>query len=94
MKAILLTHKEVLNAAHYFDFGDMYEAQLKNDDISKTRTLIESALEKLTLVKNDDLTSKEGKELYQAVNDLYNQYFFSLIQDLKITSKILDADGD
>lgn len=94
MKAILLTHKEVLNAAHYFDFGDRYEAQLKNDDISKTRTLIDSALEKLALIKNDDLTSKEAKEFYQTVNDLYNQYFFSLIQDLKITSKILDADGD
>lgn len=94
IKAILLTHKEVLAASEYVDFGDMYEAQLKNDDIQKTRTLIEKALEKLALVKNDDLTSKEAKELYDIVNALYNQYFFSLIQDLKITSKILDADGD
>lgn len=94
IKAILLTHKEVLNASEYLDFGDVYEAQLKNDDIQKTRALLDTALEKLALVQNDDLSSKEAKELYEVVNTLYNHYFFSLIQDLKITSKILDADGD
>ena len=94
IKAILLTHKEVLNSNEYFDFGDMYEKQLNNDDVKKTRELIEIALAKLALIKNDDLSSKEAQELYVAVNNLYNHYFFSLIQDLKITSKILDADGD
>lgn len=94
IKAILLTHKEVLNASEYLDFGDVYETQLKNDDIQKTRALLDTALEKLALIQNDDLSSKEAKELYEVVNALYNHYFFSLIQDLKITSKILDADGD
>lgn len=94
IKAILLTHKEVLNSNDYFDFGDMYEKQLNNDDVKKSRELIEIALAKLALIPNDDLSSKEAQELYVAVNNIYNHYFFSLIQDLKITSKILDADGD
>ncbi|MFA6789094.1 MAG: imelysin family protein [Arcobacteraceae bacterium] len=94
IKAILLTHKEVLNSSEFFDFGDMYEKQLNNDDVKKTRELIEIALTKLAQIKNDDLSSKEAQDLYSAVNNIYNHYFFSLIQDLKITSKILDADGD
>lgn len=94
IKAILLTHKEVLNSSEFFDFGDMYEKQLNNEDVKKTRELIEVALAKLALVKSDDLSSKEAQDLYRAVNNLYNHYFFTLIQDLKITSKILDADGD
>lgn len=94
MEAILKTHQEILDSKEFYDFGDQYEAELKNDDIVKTRKLLNETLAKLALIQNDDLTSKEAQALYAEVGTLYNHYFFSLIQDLKITAKILDADGD
>ncbi len=94
IEAILKTHQEVLDSKEFFDFGDQYEVELKNDDIVKTRKLLQKALDTLSLIQNDDLTSKEAQALYAEVNNIYNHYFFSLIQDLKITAKILDADGD
>lgn len=94
MEAILKTHQEVLDAKEYFDFGDLYEQELKNDDVKKLRKLLKEALNKLALIQNDDLTSKEAQALYEQVSSIYNHYFFSLIQDLQITAKILDADGD
>lgn len=94
IRAILLAHQEVLDAKGYYDFGDMYEKILTDNEVQTTRNILNDALKKLSLIQNDDLTSKEAKDFYEAANALYNNYFMSLIQNLKITSKILDADGD
>jgi predicted lipoprotein len=94
IEAILLAHQEVLDSKTFFDFGDKYKRDLKNSDIKKTRELLKEALSKLEKIPQDDLSSKEARNLYEAVNEIYNHYFFTLIQDLKITAKILDADGD
>ena len=94
IEAILLAHQEVLDSKTFFDFGDKYERDLKNNDIKKTRELLKEALSKLEKIPQDDLSSKEARNFYEAVNEIYNHYFFTLIQDLKITAKILDADGD
>jgi|ASRP01.1.fsa_nt_gi predicted lipoprotein len=94
IEAILLAHQEVLDSKTFFDFGDKYERDLKNNDIKKTRELLKNALSKLEKIPQDDLSSKEAQTFYESVNEIYNHYFFTLIQDLKITAKILDADGD
>ncbi|MGE4517340.1 MAG: imelysin family protein [Arcobacteraceae bacterium] len=94
IEAILLAHQEVLDSKTFFDFGDKYERDLKNNDIKKTRELLKNALSKLEKIPQDDLSSKEAQAFYESVNEIYNHYFFTLIQDLKITAKILDADGD
>jgi predicted lipoprotein len=94
IEAILLAHQEVLDSKTFFDFGDKYERDLKNNDIKKTRELLKNALSKLEKITQDDLSSKEAQIFYESVNEIYNHYFFTLIQDLKITAKILDADGD
>lgn len=94
IKAILLTHQAVLDSEKYFDFGDMYIKDLTHEEVQTTRKIIKDALIALEKIKNDDLTSKEAHEFYVVTNSLYNNYFMSLIQGLKITSKILDADGD
>ncbi|MFA7570740.1 MAG: imelysin family protein [Sulfurimonadaceae bacterium] len=94
IEAILLAHQEVLDSKTFFDFGDKYERDLKNNDIKKTRELLKNALSKLEKIPQDDLSSNEAQAFYESVNEIYNHYFFTLIQDLKITAKILDADGD
>lgn len=94
IKAILLAHQEVLDSKTFFDFGDKYERDLKNNDMKKTKELLKKALSQLEKIPQDDLSSKEAQALYERVNEIYNHYFFTLIQDLKITAKILDADGD
>jgi predicted lipoprotein len=94
IEAILLAHQEVLDSKTFFDFGDKYERDLKNNDIKKTRELLKKALSKLEKIPQDDLSSNEAQTFYESVNEIYNHYFFTLIQDLKITAKILDADGD
>ncbi|RXJ60581.1 imelysin family protein [Candidatus Marinarcus aquaticus] len=94
LKAILKTHQAILDAPEYFDFGDLYIKDLTHDEVQITRQIIKDALDALEKIPNDDLTSKEAKEFYVIANNLYNNYFMSLIQELKITSKILDADGD
>lgn len=94
LKAILKTHQEILDAPDYFDFGDLYIKDLTHDEVQITRQIIKDALVALDNIPNDDLTSKEAKEFYVVANNLYNNYFMSLIQGLTITSKILDADGD
>jgi len=94
IEAILLAHQEVLDSKTFFDFGDKYERDLKNDDIKKTRELLRKALKILSEIPQDNLSSNEARTFYESVNEIYNHYFFTLIQDLKITAKILDADGD
>jgi hypothetical protein len=94
IKSILQVHQSVLDAKAYFDFGDEYHALLKNDDIKQIRKLINEALVKVDEIQNDDLTSKKAVELYKIVDKIYANYSFSLIKDLQITAKILDADGD
>lgn len=94
IEAILLAHQEVLDSKTFFDFGDKYERDLKNNDIKKTRELLKKAVSKLEKIPQDDLSSNEAQTFYESVNEIYNHYFFTLIQDLKITAKILDADGD
>lgn len=84
----------MLDSKTFFDFGDKYERDLKNNDIKKTRELLKNALSKLEKIPQDDLSSNEAQTFYESVNEIYNHYFFTLIQDLKITAKILDADGD
>ena len=53
---------------------------------------IKEAQDELKKLPLDDFTNASA--LFKSAKDLHNAYYVSLIEQLSITGKILDADGD
>lgn len=90
--AILDTHAKVMDAP-YVDFGDKAIEYGAANDITLIRTAIHSALKNAKGL-NHSLLHINAKKLYADLGKLHNGYYVSLISSLRMTSKILDADGD
>ncbi len=93
VQTILETHRRVMDATGYVDFGDYAIGAGADNEVLIVRKSLASALQKSASMKND-LTGSEAKGLYADLGRLHNGYYISLIGSLKMTSKILDADGD
>lgn len=93
IKAILDSHKEVMNSDTY-DFGDMLNDNDYKKEVILIRKSIQSAQDNLKYIKNDDFTKKNVKILYKSLDNLHVTYYKTLVSALGVTSKILDADGD
>lgn len=92
IKAILDAHKKVMskqNFKNFYSVSNSFEITKQISDIQKYFKNIDNEIVK---IKNDDLT--KANELYKQVINLHNAYYFSLLEQLSITSKIVDADGD
>lgn len=90
--AILEAHKQIVEKHEYYDFaafalnkGAAIELLMVIDKIKEAQ----NELKKLPL---DDFT--KATVLFNSVKDLHNAYYLSLIGQLSVTGKILDADGD
>ena len=90
--AILEAHKQIVEKHEYYDFaafalnkGAAIELLMVIDKIKEAQ----NELKKLPL---DDFT--KATALFNIVKDLHNAYYLSLIGQLSVTGKILDADGD
>lgn len=92
IQSILSTHLQVLGKQEYKNFGDMIHSYEVNDELHDAIKYLNNALEESKKIKNDDFTN--AKALYKNLKKLHTTYYISLIGKLKITSKILDADGD
>lgn len=90
--AILETHAKVMDAP-YVDFGDKAIEYGATHDITLIRASIDSALKNAKGL-NHSLLHVNAKKLYADLGKLHNGYYVSLISSLRMTSKILDADGD
>jgi len=90
--AILETHKKVIDDSG-LDFGDKSIEYGAKNEVELLRTSLSSALKKATAM-NNNLLANNGKSLYNDLGKLHNGYYVSLISALRMTSKILDADGD
>jgi hypothetical protein len=93
IEAILQTHRRVMDASGYVDFGDYSASAGARDEVMIVRKSLSSALKHSAQMKGD-LLSSPAKGLYTDLGRLHNGYYISLIGALKMTSKILDADGD
>lgn len=93
LQSILETHRRVMDAGGYVDFGDYAIKAGADTEVAMVRKSLTSALKKSFLLKND-LSGSETKGVYADLGRLHNGYYISLIGALKMTSKILDADGD
>jgi len=91
--SILKTHLEVMDSPKIVDFGDMSIKYGAKSDIELIRKILKDALVNEKRLDGNILDSK-AKMLYGNLGKLHNGYYVSLISSLRMTSKILDADGD
>jgi len=92
IQSILETHKTILDIQSFKNFGDTLKSYGATKVLEETTTYLNSALKSANHIKNDDLTNTI--ELYENLKKLHIAYYISLIDELKVTAKILDADGD
>jgi hypothetical protein len=94
IEAILLAHQAVIGEQKYVNFSVVVHTAGADKVLSGIRNNIKNALNDLHTAPAYDFSSKEIKNLYKELTALHNAYFISLIGALKVTSKILDSDGD
>lgn len=90
--AILEAQKEIVDDKEYYNFANVGKEKNALKEIQLAQTKIKEALSNLAKLKNDDFTN--AKDLYASVKDLHNAFYLSLIEQLGLSPKILDADGD
>jgi len=94
IEAILLTHQAIIGKQEFVNFSNVVRSAGADKELKNVREHIKNALKSLHKAPAYDFESQEIKELYKELTALHNAYYISLIGVLKITSKILDADGD
>jgi len=94
IEAILLTHQAIIGKQKFINFSDVVHNAGADKELLAIRYSIEKALKYLHVAPAYDFKSKEIKQVYKELTVLHNAYYISLIGVLKITSKILDSDGD
>ena len=92
IKSIVNTHLLVLDNQKFKNFGSMIHSYDVSDELNDAVKYLKSSLENTKMVQNDDFSN--SKKLYKSLNKLHATYYISLIGKLKVTAKILDADGD
>ena len=92
IQTILNTHLKVLDKQNFKNFGSMIQSYEVKDELNEAIKDLKTALAQSDKIKNDDFS--KAQDLYNSLKKLHTSYYISLIGKLKITSKILDADGD
>ncbi len=92
IKAVLDTHLDILDNKDYKNFGSLVRSYDINDELNEAVGYLKESLSNLEYIKNDDFAN--AKSLYRAVRKLHGTYYITLIGKLKVTAKVLDADGD
>ncbi len=94
IEAILLAHQAVIGEQSYTNFSAIVRSAGATSELRSIQEHIKKALQLLHLAPASDFGSDEIKRLYEELTKLHNAYYISLIGRLKVTSKILDSDGD
>lgn len=92
IQAIIATHQVVLDKQNYKNFGTMIDSYGAKEELSSAHKYLSQALAQSKTIKNDNFL--EAKPLFKSLKKLHATYYITLISKLKITAKILDADGD
>ena len=93
ISAILEAHVQVMENKVVPNFGDKAIEYGASNDVALIRTSITSAQSAIKEM-NNSLMNGANKKLYGSLGKLHNGYYVSLISTLRMTSKLLDADGD
>ena len=92
IESILQTHLMVLDKQTYNNFGSMIASYDVKDELEDAIKYLHTSLKYAKNIKNEEFG--KSKKLYKSLSRLHATYYISLIGELKITAKILDADGD
>ena len=92
IEAIIDTHLLVMDKQEFKNYGSLIKSYNIDDELSNAIKHLKSAKKNLELIKNDDFSNV--KPLYKSARKLHGVYYISLIGKLKVTAKVLDADGD
>ena len=92
IESILNTHLTVLDNQKFKNFGSMIRSYEVSEELNDAIKYLKQSLQNSKEIKNDDFTN--AKKLYKSLKKLHATYYISLIGKLKVTAKILDADGD
>lgn len=94
IEAILLTHQAIIGEQKFVNFSEVVHNAGADKALTGIRNNVKNALTYLHSAPAYDFNAKEIKSLYKELTALHNAYYISLIGALKVTSKILDSDGD
>lgn len=92
IESILQTHLTILDTQKYKNFGSMITSYNVKEELEDAIKYLHTSVKYAKDIQNDDFS--ESKRLYKSLSRLHATYYISLIGELKITAKILDADGD
>ena len=92
IESILNTHLLVLDTQKFSNFGSMIRSYNVSDELNDAVKYLKQSLQNSKEIKKDDFSN--SKKLYKSLKKLHATYYISLIGKLKVTAKILDADGD
>ncbi|WP_404319929.1 imelysin family protein [Malaciobacter canalis] len=92
IKAILDAHNQIIGEQKYKNFATMAIDGGAKKQVLEVRKVLDESYKELAKLKKDDFTN--AKALFEALSKFHNAYYLSLIEELSVTAKILDADGD
>ena len=90
--AILEAHNQIVKKNQYYDFAAFVMDKGAAIQLLVVIDKIKEMQDELKVLPKDDFT--KATKLFNSAKDLHNAYYVSLIEQLSITGKILDADGD
>lgn len=90
--AILEAHNQIVKKNKYYDFAAFVMDKGAAVQLLVVIDKIKEMQDELKVLPKDDFT--KANKLFNSAKDLHNAYYVSLIEQLSITGKILDADGD
>lgn len=101
IKAILLTHQEIMGKQSYDNFGSFASENGAASIVTDIQNKLDEALKIVNSFNQpmEDLISTTSYDpqlntLYATIKELQELYFTSLIQALDLTAEIIEADGD
>ena len=90
--AILEAHRQIVEKHSYYDFAAFVLDKGAAIQLLEAIDKLKQMQEELKTLPKDDFT--KANNLFTLAKELHNAYYVSLIAQLSITGKILDADGD
>ena len=92
INAILDAHKQIILKNTYYDFATFVIDKGAAIELLVAVDKIEEMKKDLEILPKDDFSKAD--KLFKSASDLHNAYYISLLEQLSIVGKILDADGD
>lgn len=92
IEAILDTHYTILADQSFKNYGSLIKSYDIKNELDDAIKYLKQSKQNLKFILNDDFS--KAKPLFNSTKKLHATYYISLIGKLKVTAKVLDADGD